>query len=130
MRAPIVHKKHCHKDSAFFSESGGPPFGRPLRATSHELRATSHESRATNPHHFQYFPGQDGVAFGIGMDAVGVEVAASPPFGIEQGFIEVNDMTARFFAIRKEPLPILTQLVIVFFLRLWRSANRTWHSPS
>ena len=49
------------------------------------------------------------------MDAVGVEVAASPPFGIEQGFIEVDDMTARFFAIRKEPLPILAKFVIVFF---------------
>ena len=108
MRAPIVHKKHCHKDSAFLVNQAGRPLGGP-----YELRTTNHEP--LTPHHFQYFPGQDGVAFGIGMDAVGVEVAASPPFGIEQGFIEVDDMTARFFAIRKEPLPILTQLVIVFF---------------
>ena len=115
MRAPIVHKKHCHKDSAFLVNQAGRPLGGPyeLRATSYEPLATNHEP--LTPHHFQYFPGQDGVAFGIGMDAVGVEVAASPPFGIEQGFIEVDDMTARFFAIRKEPLPILTQLVIVFF---------------
>ena len=108
MRALTVHKKHCHKDSAFLVNQAGRPLGGP-----YEPLATNHEP--LTPHHFQYFPGQDGVAFGIGMDAVGVEVAASPPFGIEQGFIEVDDMTARFFAIRKEPLPILTQLVIVFF---------------
>lgn len=110
MRAPTVHKKHCHKDSAFLVNQASRPLGGP-----YELRATSHESRATNPHHFQYFPGQDGVAFGIGMDAVGVEIAACPPFGFEQGFVEVDDDTLRFFSVGKEPLPILAKFVIVFF---------------
>ena len=29
MRAPIVHKKHCHKDSAFLVNQAGRPLGGP-----------------------------------------------------------------------------------------------------
>lgn len=49
------------------------------------------------------------------MDAVGVEIATCPPFGFDQGFVEVDDDTLRFFSVRKEPLPILAKFVIVFF---------------
>ena len=49
------------------------------------------------------------------MDAVGVEIAACPPFGFEQGFVEVDDDTLRCFSVGKEPLPILAKFVIVFF---------------
>ena len=52
MRAPIVHKKHCHKDSAFLVNQAGSPLGGP-----YELRATSHESRATNPPSLSVLPG-------------------------------------------------------------------------
>ena len=49
------------------------------------------------------------------MDAVGIEIAACPPFGFEQGFVEVDDDALRFFSVGKEPLPILAELVVVFF---------------
>ena len=95
-----------------------------LCTTNYKVKGTSHDGQSlgvlpTNhepliSHHLQHFPCQDGVAFCIGMDAVGVEVAAGPPFGIEQCFVEVDDDAPRFFSIGKEPFPVLAELIIVF----------------
>ena len=50
-----------------------------------------------------------------GMTPSSIEIAACPPFGFEQGFVEVDDDAFRFFSVGKEPLPILAEPVVVFF---------------
>ena len=79
----------------------------------YEIFTIKNEESGLCRQHLQCRFGKKGVAFGIGMNAVGVERFPGCLFAIQQSLIKVDDRTVHVRTIVQEPLAIAAEDLIM-----------------